>query len=85
MDFQLPTGDKRISVRVNDSSLAFELQHYIIKDYQNPEELMQQMRIVRATANCCEGAVALTMHLASMRRAKATLLAHAMHSIFRCK
>ena len=85
MDFTPPTGDRRISVRVRDSSHAFELQHHIIRNYQDPEELMQGLRLVAATANCCEGAIALTIHLASMRRAKSTLLAHAMHSIFRCK
>ena len=75
MDFTMPTNEQRgVSVRVQQSQHVWELQRHIIQNLVNFEEILKGQRLVAATANCWNDAVALTLHIAPKRRAKAALL-----------
>ena len=85
MDFAYPTGEKAVSVRITAPQLVFELQHAIVEDLENPDEIMQNMRITRATANCFGDDVALTMELYPTAQAKTILLSAIVHNVENCR
>ena len=79
----MPTGTTGVSVRVRQTSHVCELQEFVAQTSDNLDALMDGHRFVAVTANCVEGAVALSIHVAPTQRAKAALIGQAFNDFIK--
>ena len=85
MDFTYPTGNRRVSVRVSTPQMLLELQQAVVDGLENPDSLMQNMRITGATANCFGDDVALSLDLHPTTQAKMMLLRSFVQNVDNCR
>ena len=79
----MPTGSRAVSVRVKHTRHVCELQDFVAQTSDSIDALMDGHRFVAVTANCVEGAVALSIHVAPTQRAKAALIGQAFNDFIK--